>query len=94
MTLGPILLLLGAMDNKKLRFLQPFLVIGQVPMFFYILHLFVIRMVALIGGGFHIYSLAGVYAGWVLTVSVLYVLCLYYRDYKFKHPENRWLKYV
>jgi uncharacterized membrane protein len=94
MTLGPILLLLCAMDNKKLRFLQPLLVIGQVPMFFYILHLFVIRMVALIGGGFHIYSLAGVYGGWVLTVCILYVLCLYYRDYKFKHPESRWLKYV
>ena len=94
MTLGPILLLLRAMDNKHLRLLNPLLEIGQVPMFFYILHLFLIKLVTLAGGGFHTYSLAGVYAGWLITIIILYFLCRYYRKYKFRHPEIGWMKYI
>jgi len=94
MTLGPILLLLWIMDNKQLRLLQPLLEIGQVPMFFYIMHLFVIRLITIAGGGFHTYSLTGVYAGWLLTIIILYFLCRYYRKYKFKHKEKGWLKYI
>jgi len=52
MTIGPSLLLLSRLDCsghdpfiKKLT--DPFLVFGQVPMFFYILHLYVIHVLAI-----------------------------------------------
>ncbi|MFM8444887.1 MAG: DUF1624 domain-containing protein [Methylococcus sp.] len=39
MTLGPGLLLLAALDRPPPRWLQPVNVFGQVPLFFYLLHL-------------------------------------------------------
>ena len=52
MTIGPALLLLSWLDRsgkepfiKKLT--NPFLVYGRVPMFFYILHLYVIHLLAI-----------------------------------------------
>jgi uncharacterized membrane protein len=46
MTLGPALLLLWAVDSRTPRFLRPALTIGKVPMFYYLLHIPLIHLIA------------------------------------------------
>jgi uncharacterized membrane protein len=49
MTLGPSLILLGWLDGKKIsRWWRPVLVFGRVPMFFYVLHLYLIHALAVV----------------------------------------------
>jgi uncharacterized membrane protein len=46
MTLGPALLLLWAVDGRTPRFLRPALIFGKVPMFYYLLHIPLIHLIA------------------------------------------------
>ena len=46
MTLGPAMLLLRAVDGWTPRFLRPALTIGKVPMFYYVLHVLVMHLLA------------------------------------------------
>jgi uncharacterized membrane protein len=46
MTLGPALLLLRAFDAGVPRLWRPVLVIGKVPLFFYVLHFYLIHLLA------------------------------------------------
>jgi uncharacterized membrane protein len=48
MTLGPAMFFLWAVDGKTPRFLRPALVIGKVPMFYFLLHLSLIHLLAVI----------------------------------------------
>jgi uncharacterized membrane protein len=48
MTLGPAMLLLWALNNKIPQFLRPALAFGKVPMFYYVLHLPLIHILAVI----------------------------------------------
>jgi uncharacterized membrane protein len=48
MTLGPALLLLRAVDAHTPRLLRPALLIGKVPMFYYLLHFALIHLLAVI----------------------------------------------
>lgn len=47
-TLGPSILLLAFVENWKSRIHHAIVIIGRVPLFFYVVHLFVIHLVALI----------------------------------------------
>jgi len=58
MTLGPALIFLGLMERPLGRWSKPLLHIGRVPMFFYILHIFLIHLFSLLaliltGGNWH-----------------------------------------
>jgi uncharacterized membrane protein len=46
MTLGPVLLLLRAVDGHTPRVLHPALVVGKVPMFYFLLHFPLIHLIA------------------------------------------------
>jgi uncharacterized membrane protein len=46
MTLGPALLLLRAVDERTPRFLRPALVMGKVPLFYFVLHFVLIHLLA------------------------------------------------
>jgi uncharacterized membrane protein len=46
MTLGPAMLLLWAMDAATPRYLRPALTVGKVPMFYYLLHIPLIHLLA------------------------------------------------
>jgi uncharacterized membrane protein len=46
MTLGPALLFLAAVDRRTPRLLRPALVIGKVPLFYYLLHFLLIHLLA------------------------------------------------
>jgi uncharacterized membrane protein len=48
MTLGPAMLLLRAVDSRTPRFLRPALIIGQVPLFYYLTHFFLIHLLAVV----------------------------------------------
>ena len=47
MTLGPAMLFLWAIDSKTPRWLRPALVFGKVPMFYYLLHIPLIHLLAI-----------------------------------------------
>jgi hypothetical protein len=58
MTMGPALVFLALMEKPLGRWAQPLLHFGRVPMFFYILHLFLIHLLVTIamiitGGDWH-----------------------------------------
>jgi len=46
MTLGPALVFLSAVDNRTPRALRPALIIGKVPLFYYVLHFTLIHLLA------------------------------------------------
>ncbi|HEY4275776.1 MAG TPA: heparan-alpha-glucosaminide N-acetyltransferase domain-containing protein [Rhizomicrobium sp.] len=46
MTLGPVLLLLRAFDGRTPEIFRPALIIGKIPLFFFILHFFLIHLLA------------------------------------------------
>jgi uncharacterized membrane protein len=49
MTIGPSLLLLGWLDGKRIsKWWRPLLVFGRVPLFFYVLHLYLIHALAVV----------------------------------------------
>jgi hypothetical protein len=48
MTLGPAMLLLWAVDARTPQWLRPALVFGEVPMFYYLLHIPLIHLLAVI----------------------------------------------
>lgn len=48
MTLGPALLLLRAVDGGTPRFLRPALIFGKVPLFYFLVHLSLIHLLAVI----------------------------------------------
>ena len=48
MTLGPALLILRALDERTPRFLQPALVFGHVPLFYFVLHFPLIHLLAVL----------------------------------------------
>jgi uncharacterized membrane protein len=48
MTLGPAILFLWAVDGRTPRVLQPALTVGKVPMFYYLLHVPLIHLLAVI----------------------------------------------
>ena len=48
MTLGPAMIFLWAVDRGTPRTLRPALVIGKVPMFYYVLHFFLIHLFAVV----------------------------------------------
>lgn len=49
MTLGPILILLAMLEKIQLpkRLIQPLVVFGRVPLFYYVLHFFLIHLISL-----------------------------------------------
>ena len=48
LTLGPVLLLLRAFDGRIPEILRPALIIGKIPLFFYVLHFFLIHLLAVL----------------------------------------------
>jgi hypothetical protein len=48
MTLGPVLLLLRVFESRTPRLFQPALIVGKVPLFFFVLHFFLIHLLAVL----------------------------------------------
>jgi uncharacterized membrane protein len=88
MTLAPLLILLSILEKVSIRFLNPLVVFGRVPLFYYILHFYLIHIAALwlfllrtgrsLGDvDFHISeSFGGIEPGSGYSLSVVYVAWL------------------
>jgi uncharacterized membrane protein len=76
MTLGPGFLALAWFDRIALKPTNPLLVFGRVPLFYFIVHMYVAHgLAALAGRTPHLWA---VYLWWILVVALLYPLCLWW----------------
>jgi uncharacterized membrane protein len=89
MTLGPALLLLRAFDGGVPAAVRPALIIGKVPLFFYVLHFFLLHALAVAVSWIRFGSVDGVFRspdlahfpfsappGWDAGLPVIYLLWL------------------
>jgi uncharacterized membrane protein len=88
MTTGVNLILLGPLGHasqQMQRWLRPLTVLGQTPLFFYVLHLFLYAILGrlLTPGGT---SIPAMYPYWLLGLAMLYPLCLWYARVKAREP--------
>ena len=98
-TLGPGMILLAFLENTSNRLTNIFVVFGRVPLFYYILHLYLLHSMSIIAGlisgkgdKFGV-SLPYVYLLWLFAVTVLYFPCKWFMKYKKEHKQW-WLSYL
>jgi uncharacterized membrane protein len=114
MTLSPMILLVPYLENVKGSVANGLAIIGRVPFFYYLCHILVIHISALIvnmiltgSARQELYqtapytwfeegrwSLGLLYLTFVIDVSILFLLCKWFANYKASHPEKAWLKYI
>ncbi|HLK89928.1 MAG TPA: heparan-alpha-glucosaminide N-acetyltransferase domain-containing protein [Polyangia bacterium] len=70
-----------------------FMVLGQVPMFFYLLHFPILVQSARLLGVEKRFGVASAYLGAAAVIALLYPLCRWYRGYKAAHRTS-WVRYV
>jgi uncharacterized membrane protein len=111
MTLGPALCVLALLENWKSgsRVRDALLVFGRVPLFFYVLHLYLLRFTALPvsfalygaeaatpppgPAGSAMLGLGATYIAWVLAIILLYPACRWFAGVK-KRRSDWWLSYL
>jgi uncharacterized membrane protein len=84
------LLRLGAV---RPGFARPLATIGQVALFFYVLHVHLMELVALAFGWRGAFGLGSAYLGAAAVLLALYPACVRYRAYKAAHPDG-WTQYL
>jgi uncharacterized membrane protein len=100
MTLGPALMLLGAFEQAGGRFAQVFAMFGQVPFFFYVVHIYLIHALAIVTDlastgvvtvtpllGF---SLPEIYLVWLTVLALLYPICRWFAGLKARGTAWWW----
>jgi hypothetical protein len=103
MTLGPALMLLALFERTQGLFTQFLSVFGQVPFFYYVIHIYLIHLLA-VATAFAMtgdivrtpelgFSLAGVYLVWVLVLTMLYPMCRWFADLK-SNGRGWWWSYL
>jgi uncharacterized membrane protein len=103
MTLGPALTLLAAFEHARGWFAQVLATFGQVPFFYYVVHIYLIHALAVAAGlaktgtltsnpeiGL---SLAGIYLVWLVALVLLYPVCRWFAGLK-EHGSGWWWRYL
>ncbi len=101
MTLGPALMLLAAFEHARGRLARVLATFGQVPFFFYVVHIYLIHALAVAAGvatagtlasnpGIGL-SLAGIYFIWLLVLVLLYPVCRWFARLK---QRGGWWSYL
>jgi uncharacterized membrane protein len=106
MTLGPSLLALAALDREPGPIARRVRVFGQVPLFYYVLHLLMLHVVTigpaltksewrtrLMSDGAPGWGLGATYACWAAAVVLLYPLCRWFAGVKARR-RDWWLSYL
>lgn len=79
--------------HTRVRPNGPLLVFGQTALFFYIMHRIILDGSAAL---FDLHGFGGLGESYIISAAVLLVLyptCLWYRQYKQKHPHS-WVRYI
>ncbi len=98
-TLGPAILLLSVLEKAQNKITRIFVVYGRVPLFYYILHVYLLHFTAMIvfavtkNDSTYSFPLPIVYAVWISAVFILYFPCKWYMTYKATH-KYWWLGYI
>ncbi|WP_460156541.1 DUF1624 domain-containing protein [Pseudomonas sp. S2_H10] len=103
LTLGAgLLLLLGFERARQRKWISTLAVLGAAPMFFYLLHLYVLKMLYLISVGWFglnqgdYFGFDGIWAVWltaVLLTAALYLPVRWFAALKARRRDIAWLKY-
>jgi len=110
MTLGPVLLLLPLLETWRGRLAGFVQVFGRVPMFFYLIHVPLLHLVAVSAAQLlygarpedfvgklpagYAPSLLRVYLAWAALLAGMYPVCRWFGRYKSHHRGDRWLSYL
>lgn len=103
MTLGPALILLAAFEHAHDMFTRFLAVFGQVPFFYYVVHIYVIHLLA-VATAFAMtgeltrapaisLNLGGVYLVWLLVLVLLYPMCNWFAKLK-RNGRGWWWSYM
>ncbi len=90
LTLGGDLALLGLLARAGAAlqpWLEPLVVLGRVPLLFYVLHLFLYAILGLLLTP-HGATIPQMYAYWVLGLLILYPACAWYGRFKHRQPAQ------
>jgi len=100
MTLGPALMLLAGLEHARGALARCLVTFGQVPFFYYVVHLYLIHALAVATGMAMTgtltsnpkieLSLAGVYLVWLLVLVLLYPICRWFAGLKQRRTEWWW----
>ena len=95
--LGVMCLCLAALFAVSRRWVpsvnHPLVVLGQTPMFFYLLHFPLLVGTSHLFGLHRQLGLGATYLGAAAVVIVLYPVCRLYRTYKAAHKES-WVRFI
>ncbi|HKO79940.1 MAG TPA: heparan-alpha-glucosaminide N-acetyltransferase domain-containing protein [Chitinophagaceae bacterium] len=112
--LGFMFLIISAAEGVKNKFTDIAGVYGKTPLFYFILHWYVIHplmfVIAFLQGfkssdlvfGTNLgrpkagsgVELGLIYLIWISVIILFYPLCKWYGNYKIKHKEKKWLRYL
>jgi peptidoglycan/LPS O-acetylase OafA/YrhL len=67
---------------------DPMVVLGRTPMFFYLLHIPLLWLMAKLSGLGHQLGLGATYSFAALAAVLLYPLCIYYGGYRARNPNG------
>jgi hypothetical protein len=95
LTMGLNLILLGGFDlivKNPVSAQNPFLVFGRVPLFFYMIHIFLYWLLGrlLTPGGS---GLGDMYILWLVGLVILYWPCRWYGAYKSNQSASSWVRF-
>jgi uncharacterized membrane protein len=98
-TLGPGMLFLAWIEGRSNKLTDIFVTYGRVPLFYYILHLYLLHLMAIIATAIFGHpkgegaSLPVVYLIWLTAVVILYFPSRWFMNYKRTHKQW-WLGYL
>ncbi|WP_218151072.1 DUF1624 domain-containing protein [Nitrosospira briensis] len=110
MTLGPMFVLLAAFEQAQGSIGRFLMIFGRVPLFFYLVHLYVIHALAVavafaMSGDIQLsssetfsswwgFGLPVVYLTWIAVVILLYPVCQWFAGLKSRHRGSWWTPYI
>lgn len=80
--------IMGLVQRRPVSEKNLLLVVGRTPMFFYLLHIPALALVATVLGLAHRLGIGAAFGFAGLVTFVLYPLCLYYGRFKVEHPRT------